>query len=171
MAKSRKRVAVIVVLLFVLGAASFTAFVLLKNDRRALDDAVVTFKNGDFAEAVALLSPLAEAGEPRAQKLLGIAYAYGHGVEPDSALAQQLLRSVLGADVAGSYFHIARSFDARPYEKRDPVVPDDQQALAWYIAAAEQGHKEAQALVAQAYKDGGYGLTPIKKKRTTGSED
>lgn len=41
------------------------------------------FQKGQFAEAFALLSPLAEQGEPRAQLIMARLYYAGNGVEKD----------------------------------------------------------------------------------------
>lgn len=45
------------------------------------------YARGDYTVAAALLRPLAEAGNARAQGMLGFLYEYGHGVPQDFALA------------------------------------------------------------------------------------
>jgi hypothetical protein len=46
------------------------------------EDAVATYKRGDYATALRLLGPLADQGNARAQLLLGTMYDQGLGVRP-----------------------------------------------------------------------------------------
>jgi TPR repeat protein len=151
---SMKRVAVGIVVVLVIMAAALYGYVDYRNRHaEELEDGVVAFKKGDYVTAVELLSPLAEAGEPVAQDLLGIAYAYGYGVPMDSRHAQQLLQAAHGSDAKDSFFHIAERF-----EEGDRVTKDERQAVSWYAIAAEHGHRKAQDVLADAYREGRFGL-------------
>ena len=50
------------------------------------------YRRGDFATALAELRPLAEAGAPEAQQLLGEMYLHGNGVPADFTTAAEWLR-------------------------------------------------------------------------------
>src|SRR5260370_13751855 len=51
--------------------------------------AEIAFQRADYAKALKLARPLAEAGEPRAETIVGSAYYRGRGVAPnDSAAAK-----------------------------------------------------------------------------------
>ena len=56
---------------------------------QTVDAASRAFFSGQYAEALAVLTPAAEAGNAQAQALLGMAYENGLGVPPDSAAAQK----------------------------------------------------------------------------------
>lgn len=156
---SKKTGITVVVAIFVLGAAAYGALVLQRDRIRALDDGIVAFKKGEYAEAIERLSPLAEQGNATAQDTLGIIYAYGLSVPKDKARAQELFLAADNAIVAERFFYIAQRFDLG-----DEVGKDSQEALAWYIAAAEHGHKQAQSVLMQAYRNGHYGLTSDQRK-------
>src|SRR5262245_7504479 len=49
--------------------------------------ASAAFMRGDYVTAARRLGPLAEAGNPRAQAMLGFVYEYGRGVPQDFVLA------------------------------------------------------------------------------------
>lgn len=77
-------------LLCVIAPANFAA--------TTFEDGRAAYQAGDYEKALAILGPLAEAGNSHAQVALGIMYDYGQGVEQD-----------------------------------------DEEAMKWYIRAAEQG--------------------------------
>jgi TPR repeat protein len=51
------------------------------------EDGMVAFNRGDYVPAIKLLRPLAEAGNAKAQGILGVMYRKGEGVTPSSARA------------------------------------------------------------------------------------
>jgi TPR repeat protein len=120
----------------------------LQGDR-ALEEGVVAFKRGDYEAALPRLMPLAESGNQSAMLLMGIAYAHGHGVIKDRSRAQQL---ILAADSDGGsehFFHIAQRF-----ERGEQTEKNSDEAFAWYLLAAERGHRRSQEIVVDAYRTG-----------------
>jgi len=51
------------------------------------EDGMVAYNRGDYVPAIKLLRPLAEAGNAKAQGILGVMYRKGEGVTPSSARA------------------------------------------------------------------------------------
>ncbi len=51
------------------------------------EDGMVAYNRGDYVPALKLFRPLAEAGNAKAQSILGIMYRKGEGVTPSSARA------------------------------------------------------------------------------------
>ena len=57
----------------------------------ATAEADAAFQKGDYAKALKLARPLADAGDPRAQAIVGFAYYRGRGVTHDDAEAAKWL--------------------------------------------------------------------------------
>jgi TPR repeat protein len=51
------------------------------------EDGMVAYNRGDYAPAIRLFRPLAEAGNPKAQTVLGVMYHRGQGVARNSVRA------------------------------------------------------------------------------------
>jgi TPR repeat protein len=51
------------------------------------EDGVASYNRGDYVPAIKLFRPLAEAGNAKAQSILGVMYRKGEGVTPSSARA------------------------------------------------------------------------------------
>jgi TPR repeat protein len=51
------------------------------------EDGMVAYNRGDYEPAIKLFRPLAEAGNAKAQNILGVMYRKGEGVTPSSARA------------------------------------------------------------------------------------
>lgn len=64
------------------------------NAQKPLREAVSALKSSQYVEALRLLSPFVEEGDPTALRLLGEMYALGHGVTKDRANATGLLRRI-----------------------------------------------------------------------------
>jgi len=56
-------------------------------------DAFAAFESHDYAQAIALLTPLAQSGDVLAQCLLGNCYQLGLGTAPDTQLAMTWYRA------------------------------------------------------------------------------
>ena len=54
---------------------------------------IAKLRAGDYATALALLRPLAEAGHAGAQYQIGVAHEYGRGLERDDSAALSWYRS------------------------------------------------------------------------------
>lgn len=109
----------------------------------ALRDAVSAVQRKDYATAVKLLEPLAEAGDARAQTQLAALYYHGQGVpESDS-------QAVVWYDRAARQGYLAAQFQlGNMYAYGHATVPagHDPMHLAaqWYFEAARKGHADAQ---------------------------
>jgi TPR repeat protein len=101
----------------------------------------------NYALALKEITPLARAGNPDAQHLLGLMYYMGRGVARDyrQAFGWHLKAAQKGkADaqyVVGAMYYTGNS------------VPQDQKhAVTWFRQAAEQGHAEAQHALGLMYR-------------------
>lgn len=118
----------------------------------ALSDGIARFDRRDYAGAVALLQPLADQGEARAQYVIAVAFLH-ELVKPPAE------------DMAAGYMHRAADQGylpaqtelARMYRDGDGVPQDPLASLKWYQRAAENGDVGAQLTLADAYA---YGSPP-----------
>lgn len=94
---------------------------------------------GDYSAAYAILRPLADAGDPEAQKMMGIMYDYGHGVGADAGEALQwYIRSAEQGQTAVQYQVGAKYF------KGENTPQDYTEAARWWAMAADGGQVDAQ---------------------------
>lgn len=124
--------------LVVLAAGGYLGLQMIKRESRAVDDGVVEFKKGNYANAVRMLTPYADRGNKAAELNLGIAYAFGLGASRDRERAHALFRDSLGSRAQDTYMWVGRSL-----ETGDGVGKDAEEAKAWYQIAASEGSKEA----------------------------
>lgn len=127
-----------VVSVVALAAGGCLGLLALVREDRAVDDGVVEFKTGNYESGVRALTPYADRGNTAAELTLGMAYAFGLGVNRDRERAHALLRASLGPEAQKTYLWVARSFDTG-----DGVAKDAQEAIAWYRIAANDGSGEA----------------------------
>jgi len=137
--KRTLRIACIAAALLALGAASAQDF----------KDGVAAAKRGDFGEARAVWTALAEAGDPASQYNLAMLYARGDGVEADLAAAARWFRKAAEqgqveaqARLGGMYAHGLG------------VEQDYAEAARWFTRAAEQHHKISQYELGVLYGNG-----------------
>lgn len=105
----------------------------------SLDDGVRAFRNGQFATAFHVLSPLARQGETEAQFFVAVMYDLGRGVTPDHERALRLYERAAEKGHAAALFNIGTM-----YENGRGIAPDFAEAMRWYRRAAEQGVGKAQ---------------------------
>lgn len=103
-----------------------------------MSEAVAAYRSGDFARAHEGFLPLATAGDPRAQTILGIMYANGEGVPQDSTEAARWYRLAAQAGYASAQYNLGVLL-----ERGEGVAQDRAAALRWYRLAADQGHVRA----------------------------
>jgi TPR repeat protein len=108
-----------------------------------LRDATAAVQRKDYATALKLIEPLAEAGDPRAQTQLATLYYHGQGVNESDAQA------VVWYDRAARQGHLpAQYLLGNMYAYGHATVPAgyDPMHLAaqWYFEAARKGHADAQ---------------------------
>jgi TPR repeat protein len=97
----------------------------------ALADGLAAYLSGNYARAVALWVPLAEAGNPDAQNNLGIMYENGEGVGRNAAEAARLFRLAAGRGHADAQFNLGLL-----YRDGRGVPLDLSRAHMWFSLAA-----------------------------------
>ena len=105
-----------------------------------LATAIETYQTRDFTRAAEQLRPLAEAGEPQAQTILGIMYESGEGVPLDHAAAARWYRAAAEQGYDPAQYSLGNL-----YRAGRGVPRSDQEAAYWYTAAARQGNRWAAA--------------------------
>jgi TPR repeat protein len=113
-------------------AAIILAALALGSPARAgSSEAFALYARGDYVAAAELLRPLAEAGNPRAQGMLGFLYEYGHGVPQNFGLAAMWYScGADGGDPTAQYLL------GLLYDKGRGVPEDVVLAQKWLILAA-----------------------------------
>ena len=99
-----------------------------------LEDAQAAIAKGDYVTALGLLGTLADQGNPRAERFLGIMYVKGMGVPQDYALAMRWLR--LAADQG---LPDAQNEVGFLYQQGQGVERNEAEAVKWFRLAADQG--------------------------------
>jgi len=101
------------------------------------------------SSALATTTALADAGNPRAQARLALAYLRGQGSTGDANAA--LLWSMSAAKAGDP---VAQYLLGALYQQGDHVKADPEQAFAWFTRAAEKGNLKAMHNLAIAYAHG-----------------
>ncbi|MGW6394250.1 tetratricopeptide repeat protein [Streptomyces sp. NPDC055103] len=137
------------------------------------------FDESALPDAVRYARAAAEAGHPAGQRTYGYMLLEGIGVEEDQGLAAALFRSAADAGDAYACLNLAQLVDdpdesRRLLEKateegidiagalladRLSELDRDEEALTWYVWAAERGHTGAMNAAACWYRDG-FGTDP-----------
>jgi TPR repeat protein len=113
------------------------------------DAAHAAFQKGDYATALQMVQPLAEAGDPHAEALLGQMYYRGRGVaQDDREAATWFRRAADQGDTTGQFFL------GGMYSEGRGVPQDYQESAKWYERAAVQGDGQAQYNLGLAYARG-----------------
>jgi TPR repeat protein len=142
-------------------------------DYRAAEAAL---EAGDFAAAIPLLDEEAKLGNPVAAYNLGRLYESGSAGAPDYQQAATYYRIAAELDLAPKFDGTALGPNAaqliqgsqmyaqyslgRLYETGQGVQQDLEQAVGWYVRAADLGHPKAAMKLAYLFRDGGPGLKP-----------
>lgn len=114
-----------------------------------VDDGYARYMKGDFAGALEIWRPLAEAGDAQAQAWLGSMYANGEGVKVDDREAfAWYLRSAEGGNAQaqaniGAFYIMAKG-----------VAKNEAEAVRWLEKAAAQDDANAQFNLAVLYTKG-----------------
>lgn len=111
----------------------------------SLDEAIQAFEAGDYPEALALLEPLALAGNAEAQDFLGATYEDGFA---DYAKARTWYEKAAAQGNGDAQFRLGQLF-----ESGDGVEQDIEVAMAWYEKAAKGGDADAQQSLGRLYAD------------------
>lgn len=100
--------------------------------------AKAAFDAGDFKTALVLAQPAAQAGDPKAQVILGLLFADGKGVDADAATAVAWFRRAAEQGYASGQYDMGMMTEAGEGVAEDPV-----EAYKWYALAAAQGDSPA----------------------------
>ena len=95
------------------------------------------------------LTALANAGNPRAELIVGLKYLDGDGVAANDKLAATWLERAAQAGLAVAQYRLGTM-----YERGRGVTADAAKATQWYQAAANQGNRKAMHNLAVAYAEG-----------------
>lgn len=113
------------------------------------DRAKQAYRAGDYQQALATWSRLAEKGNARAQNNMGVLYSEGHGVErDDDAALEWFMKS------ADQGFVLAQANLGDSYFNGDIVPQDYGQAAYWYTLGARGGDSESQYYMGKMLADG-----------------
>ena len=104
------------------------------------------YRAGKYGEAVALLKPLAQAGDPWAQYGLAVAYDDGFGVPRNFKLALEWYKRAGSQGLADAQYMAGRFYGSGRGVKQDPA-----KALFWFELAAAGGQPQAPLLRDQHY--------------------
>ncbi|MEX2480433.1 MAG: tetratricopeptide repeat protein [Gammaproteobacteria bacterium] len=97
---------------------------------------VAAYKEGDYVRALTVFSPLAEAGDARAQFALGLLFDNGEGTPRDDAAAFAWYRKSAAQGFAKAQYNLALMCEARR-----AVCADS--ARDWFARAALRGNADA----------------------------
>ncbi len=108
------------------------------------------FDRGHYANALNIWHPLATAGDPEYQVLIGEMYRRGLGVEKDQFRALSWHQKASAQGHADGTYHVAQfHLYGQGGVNRDPV-----RALAIFQSAADLGHWKAQYVISRAFATG-----------------
>lgn len=113
------------------------------------DAAVAAYQRNNYERALELAQPLAEAGDVRAQSLVGLMYYRGRGPRADAAEAVRWFRAAADGGDAAARFYLGVMFA----EGRG-VPQDYEQAAIWYQRAADLGDAQGLYNLGLAYAQG-----------------
>lgn len=108
----------------------------------AFEQAASDMRRGDYAEAYCRLRPMAEAGDNRAEYLLGWMYHNGYGLVIDDDKAEHWWSKAAEQGNVEALFALGQLHDL------DGRTRDDaRQALDYYLRAARRGHTDARQIL------------------------
>ncbi len=108
-----------------------------------MDEALAAYEDGNFPRAAALLGPLAERGDPRAQLKLGMLYYMGKGVPESEQAALTWLKRSADQGHVEAMFQLGNLY-IFGHQAHQLSPEPDREAAQWYFRAASRGHADAQ---------------------------
>lgn len=121
----------------------------LTTPASAYDVVHAAYQKGDFDAALRLGRPLADAGDVRAQAILGLMHYRGRGVPQDLGEAVRWFRQAADRGDATAQFYLGVM-----YSEGRSVPQSFAEAAEWYRLAAEQGDAPAQFNLALSLSKG-----------------
>lgn len=113
-------------------------------------DARLAYIAGDYATALAVLRPAAEAGDPLAQNIMGDAYEDGTGVAPDIATALLWYERAAAQDFDKALYNLGLLYT----NGAEGVAPDFAKAGGYYDRAIALGYSFAMNNRARMFEEG-----------------
>ena len=110
----------------------------------ALEQGLEAYEAGDFATALEVWRPLAEAGGNEAQYHLGVMNDSGHGTVQNYGAALEWYRKAANSGSSNAMFAVGNL-----YANGFGVGKDRAEARRWYCRAAKLGHKQATEMLNQ----------------------
>jgi len=114
-----------------------------------LSSGIAAFEAKHFSQAAALLSPLADLGNPDAQYRMAIMAQNGLGMVRNELLAYKYMKSAAEQDHA-----LAQHGLGFMYMEGECVAKNAEMAAFWFRKAAEQGLAGSQTTLAMMYEEG-----------------
>lgn len=108
-----------------------------------VDDAAKAIQQGKTEEAIRILRPLADKGNPQAQLQLGMLYYSGSGVKENEKLAVELLTKSANQGNVEAMLQLGNAFTFGN-STATLVADPDVEAARWYFRAASAGNADAQ---------------------------
>ena len=106
-----------------------------------IDDGLAAFAAEEYATALEILLPLAEAGNPDAAYTVGIIYDFGRGVNQDDMAAGVWYRIAAEQGMPEAQLAMGTLFDTG-----EGILQNVVEAYAWSAIAADQGLGRAERL-------------------------
>jgi TPR repeat protein len=110
-------------------------------------EGATAYNSKNYAVALREVRPLAQAGNPDAQHLLGLMYYMGRGVPQDYKTALQWHLKAAQQGKADAQYVVGAM-----YYTGNAVLQDHKQAVTWFRKAAEQNHPDAQQVLGLMYR-------------------
>ncbi len=130
----------------ILALGTSTAGTAMADD---LAKAIQHLRAGEYAQAHQLIKPIAESGNPVAQRNLGIMYLRGDGIPRDETQGRAWLTRSANAGDAPAMNELGVLYYFGHGMEKDYV-----QALAWFSKAAALDHPESQSFLGDLYRFG-----------------
>lgn len=122
------------------------------------DDLTDAFAAADYKKVLEIAMPRAEAGDARAQTMIGSLYSYGRGVPQSYPKAEEWFRKAAEQGFAPGEYALGMFYRVGATGNRD-----DEAAFVWLKKAADQDSPEAQFEVGHMYREG-VGVSPDPAK-------
>lgn len=116
---------------------------------QSFQDGVAAFQKGDFQTALKIWRPMADAGDPEAQRNIGVMYQQGLGVPQDFSEAAAWYRRAAEQGHARAQQNLGAL-----YEKGEGVPQNYAEAAKWYVRAAQGGNMLAKYNLGILYEQG-----------------
>ena len=127
------------------------------NAYAGFKEGATAYNAKNYSLALKEIFPLAKAGDPQAQHLLGLMYYMGRGVTIDYRAALAWHRKAAEQGQADAQYVVGAM-----YYTGNSVAADPAQAVTWFRRAATKGHAPAQHALALMYRYHAGGLPEDK---------